>query len=141
MAPVVGFDQIYWFDRHSLLQSIPKPEKISDEAWAAAGAEVLDRIALMADNAGSSDEHRALNYLVVRYPGIYAAAAEAFSRNCSLTSVEARPSAIGGTHKIVDVIFSFTSRVTDVRDQFFLRVDVTGEFPFLVTKLSPYYPR
>ena len=30
---------------------------------------------------------------------------------------------------------------TDVVDKCFLRVDVTDEFPFLVTKLSPYYDR
>lgn len=29
------------------------------------------RIVQIADNAGATDEHRALNYLVVRYPRIY----------------------------------------------------------------------
>jgi len=43
--------------------------------------------------------------------------------------------------KIVDVIFSFTDRKTDVTEKYFVRVDVTEEFPFLVTKLSPYYDR
>jgi hypothetical protein len=42
---------------------------------------------------------------------------------------------------IVEVIFSFTNRATDVVEKQFLRVDVTEEFPFLVTKLSPYYDR
>jgi len=39
------------------------------------------------------------------------------------------------------VILSFTNRATDVVDKFFTRVDVTEEFPFLVTKLSPYFDR
>jgi hypothetical protein len=30
---------------------------------------------------------------------------------------------------------------TDVTEKFFVRVDVTEEFPFLVTKMSPYYDR
>jgi hypothetical protein len=30
---------------------------------------------------------------------------------------------------------------TDVVEKYFVRVDVTEEFPFLVTKLSPYYDR
>ena len=34
----------------------------------------------LTDNAGASDEHRALNYLAMRYPDIYARAAEAFKR-------------------------------------------------------------
>jgi hypothetical protein len=48
---------------------------------------------------------------------------------------------LSGTRKIVDVIFSYTNRTTDVVEKFFVRVDVTEEFPFLVTKLSPYYDR
>jgi hypothetical protein len=43
--------------------------------------------------------------------------------------------------KILDVIFSFTNRSTDVAEKFFCRVDVTDEFPFLGTKMSPYYDR
>ena len=41
----------------------------------------------------------------------------------------------------MDVIFSFTDRATDVVEKFFTRVDVTEEFPFLVTKMSPYFDR
>ena len=36
------------------------------------------------------------------------------------------------------MIFSYTNRKTDFTEKFFVRVDVTEEFPFLVTKLSPY---
>jgi hypothetical protein len=31
------------------------------------------------------------------------------------------------------------NRNTDVDEHFFVRVDVTDEFPFLVSKLAPYY--
>jgi hypothetical protein len=34
-----------------------------------------------------------------------------------------------------------TNRNTSVVQKFFVRVDVTEQFPFLVTKLSPYYDR
>lgn len=33
------------------------------------------------------------------------------------------------------------SRNTDFTQKFMVRVDVTEEFPFLVTKMSPYYDR
>lgn len=62
-------------------------------------------------------------------------------RNFALTSVEVRPSRLSGVRKIVDVVGSFTNRTTDVVEQYFVRVDVTEEFPFLVTNLSPYYER
>ena len=43
--------------------------------------------------------------------------------------------------KILDVIFAYTHRKTDVVEKYFVRVDVTEEFPFLITKMSPYYDR
>jgi hypothetical protein len=140
MLPIVAFDQIYSFDREGLMQAIPRPEE-AEEGFDAAAEEVFDRVMQMTDNAGATDEHRALNYLAMRYPAIYATAAEQFARNASLTSVDVRPSALSGTRRIVEVIFSFTNRATDVTEKFFTRVDVTEEFPFLVTKMSPYYDR
>ena len=140
-VPIVAFDQLYSFDRDSLLKAIPSAEKGSREKLAAAGAEVIDRIMLMADNAGATDDHRALNYLAVRYPAIYHTAAEMYARNASLSALETRPSALSSTRKIIDVIFSYTDRTTAVAEKQFCRVDVTEEFPFLVTKLSPYYDR
>src|SRR5262245_43242927 len=67
MIPTVAFDQIYSFDRDALIKSIPKPEKIAAKAFATAAGEVLDRILQLADNAGATDEHRALNYCALRY--------------------------------------------------------------------------
>ena len=141
LVPIVSFDQLYSFDRTSLIGSIPRPERVAAERFREAAGEVFDRIMQMTDNAGATDEHRALNYLTVRYPAIYAAVAQAQGRNCSLTAVDVRPSALSGVRNIVEVIFSFTDRATDVVEKQFLRVDVTEEFPFLVTKLSPYYDR
>ena len=92
-------------------------------------------------NVGANDEHRALNYLAMRYPAIYAKAAKEFARDFSLSSVEVRPSPLSGTRRIVEVIFGYTNRNTDFTEKFAVRVDVTGEFPFLVTKLSPYFDR
>lgn len=43
--------------------------------------------------------------------------------------------------KIVEAIFAYTNRNTDYTEKFCVRCDVTEEFPFLVTKLSPYYDR
>ncbi len=141
MVPIVAFDQIYSFDRDALIKSIPKPEKTSAKEFAPAAEELLDRILRMTDNAGATDEHRALNYLAVRYQAIYARAAEQFGQNCSLTAVDVHGSTLSGTRKLLEVVFSYTNRNTDVVDKFFVRVDVTDEFPFLVTKLSPYYDR
>lgn len=141
MLPMVAFDQIYAFDRGSLVRSLPKPENIEDAPFRSAAEEMFERILQFADNAGASDEHRALNYLAVRYPNIYAKTAEAHAAGSSLAAIETRSSRLSGARNILDVILSFTNRTTDVIEKFFVRVDVTEEFPFLVTKLSPYYDR
>jgi hypothetical protein len=57
------------------------------------------------------------------------------------TEIRRQSIALSAVRKIVDVIFAFTNRSTDVTEKFFVRVDVTEEFPFLVTKMSPYYDR
>ena len=141
MVPIVGVDQLYSFNADELIKSIPRPEKMAAEQFEPASRELFDRIMQMADNAGATDEHRALNYLAVRYPAIYAQATEMFGRNFSLTSVQVIPSRLSGTRKVVSVVFAFTNRQTDVTEKYFVRVDMTEEFPFLVTKLSPYYDR
>jgi hypothetical protein len=141
MVPIVVFDQIYSFDRDTLIKAIPKPDKTSAKEFAPVAEELFDRIMQIADNAGDADEHRALNYLAVRYQAIYAKAADYFAQNCSLSGVDVQSSALSGVRNVLDVIFTYTNRNTDVDDQCFVRVDVTDEFPFLVTKLSPYYNR
>jgi len=142
--PVVAFDQLYSFDRDSLIGSIPRPESVpqkNDAQFRSAAGELFDQLLQLADNAGGIDEHRALNYLTVRYPRIYAVTTEQYERNFSFTGVEVRPSRLSGVRSIVDVIFSFRHRETDVAEKQFVRVDVTEEFPFLVTKMGPYYER
>ena len=141
MVPIVGFDQIYSFGADELIRSIPRPENIAAEQFEPAARELLDRIMQMADNAGATDEHRALNYLAVRYQAIYSQATEMHVRNFSLSAVEVLPSRLSGTRKIVSVVFSFTNRQTGVTEKYFVRVDVTEEFPFLITRLSPYFER
>jgi PatG C-terminal len=144
MVPIVGFDQLYSFDVDSLIQGLPRPEDTpedQEERFRAAAEELYYRIVQVADNAGDTDEHRALNYLTVRYERIYAKTTEMYEQNASLSRVEVHPSRLSSTRRIVDVIFTYTYRETDVDEKYFVRVDVSEEFPFLVTKMSPYYDR
>jgi hypothetical protein len=141
MVPIIMFDQTYSFNREALIKAIPKPAKATAAQFGPAAEELFNRIMQLTDNAGATDEHRALNYLAMRYPAIYAKAAEQFGNDCSLSGVEVRPSPLSSTRNIVDVIFSFTNRNTDYTEKSFVRCDMTEEFPFLVTKISPYYDR
>ncbi|MGI5170122.1 hypothetical protein ACQEU3_37800 [Spirillospora sp. CA-253888] len=140
-VPMVAFDQIYSFDRASLITAIPRSDSMTDEQFDAAAAQVLDLILQVADNAGADDGHRALNYLAMRYPEIYRKTSEMFAADFSLTGVEVRSSEFGGARRVVDCIFSYTSRRAGYTEKAAASVDVTDEFPFLVSRLSTYYDR
>jgi hypothetical protein len=75
-----------------------------------------------------------------KLPAMYAAVADAHGRNISLTAVDVRPSTLNGVRNIFDVICSFTNRTTDVVEKQFLRIDVTEQFPFLVTNVAVLGP-
>lgn len=139
-VPIVMFDQLYSFDIDELRHSIPRPDDVDESSFLATADEILGRITV-GDNAGTTDEDRALNYLALRYDRIYSATLEAHARNESLTSIEVRPAPLSGARRLVDVVFSYTGRSTDVTQRFFVRVDVTEPFPFLVGKFSPYIDR
>ena len=137
--PVVLFDQIYSFDRESFVSSVPRPDDLPEKEYRAAAATVYDRILQMTGNMGASARHRALNYVVARYAGVYANAAQMFSRNFSLASVDLRHSDLSGARDVVEVILTYTHRKNDATEKFFARVDATEEFPFLVSKVAPYF--
>jgi PatG C-terminal len=146
ILPIVLIDQIYSFDRNKLIESIPKPEKVSVTEFEKTAGEILDKVQQMADNAGRTNEHRALNYLVVRHEDIYAKTAEMHAKDFSLTAIEVRPSrlTVAGTRVVLDVIFTYTQRTEPIgySEKYFMRVDVTEEFPFLRPPAwAPYYDR
>src|SRR5215470_2495460 len=57
VVPIVVFDQLYSFDRDSLIASIPRPDNVPAERFGEAAAEVFDRVMQITDNAGATDEH------------------------------------------------------------------------------------
>jgi hypothetical protein len=139
--PIVVFHQIFSFDRKSLIDRIPPPKEISSEDFPATVEELFDKIMQIADQPGSTDAGRALTYVALRDPIIYAQTAKSFAANFSLTSVEVRPSALSVVKKLVQVIFRYTHRASGFQESYSLVVNVTGEWPSLEKKLSPYYDR
>jgi hypothetical protein len=144
MIPIVIFDQIYSFTRDAFMAAVPRPDSIKknqDAQFRAAVREVFDRILQIADNTGATEKTRATDYLAVRYSAIYTQAALCFLENMSLTGIQVNRSSISNTRVIMEVIFSYTNRQTNVMSMYCASVDVTGEFPFLVKPLSPYFVR
>jgi hypothetical protein len=112
LADIVAYDQTY----SSMINAIPRPEAIPATEFEAADVEVFEKIQQMADNTRAIDEFRVANYLAVRYPAIYAAAAEAHVSRKSVSEIRVIGSRLGSTRKIVDVVISYRNRTTDVID-------------------------
>jgi hypothetical protein len=141
MLPIIMVDQIYSFDRDMLMKSIPRRKGASEDQFRKTAEAVFNSIIQIADNAGATDEHRALNYLAVRYDEIYHRTQLLQDENYSFTAVEVRHSRLSGIRKIVDVIFSYENRTNRFTQKWFVRVDVTEEFPFLVSPIQQYFER
>ncbi|MEO5734328.1 MAG: hypothetical protein ABIN96_16850 [Rubrivivax sp.] len=142
-VPIVGVSQIYSFDRDSFVKAVPVPEGIKAAAFSPAVRELFDRFLKVADNAGATDEHRAINYMATRYPAVFNLAADRMSAGFGLDAIETSSSRLSGARRMVNVNFVFVHRQTNVPERYSVRVDVTEEFPFLSSTLSPapYFER
>jgi len=157
--PVAMVNQVYSFTMTQFIENVPLPRrpgfdpadpnyKENVKKFREAVAQAFTRMRQLADNAGETDEHRALNYVSLRYPNIYSLSYEKENPGTnpgdpvsSLTGVEVLPSRLAGARQIKDIVFTFTNRSTSVEEKYFTRVDVTGQFPFLVSPLQIFYDR
>ncbi|MEM9598788.1 MAG: hypothetical protein AAGD06_31260 [Acidobacteriota bacterium] len=67
MLPTVMCDQVFTFDVDSFIDTIPRPASITEDAFGDAARELFFRVMQLTDNVGSEPEHRAINYLTLRY--------------------------------------------------------------------------
>jgi hypothetical protein len=106
--------------------------------------EIFDDMLQLANNTGDADEHRALNYLSVNYPEIYMSQWSGGTTTAPAVyfeGVEARHSPLGSGRAIIDVILRYMNQASGIVTRYFTSVDVTGQFPYLVTQLQPYFER
>ena len=143
--PILVFDKIYSFKKKTLIDEIPKPEDVDEEKFRISSDYVFNRIQQLADNVGSTHEHRALNYLAVRYPQIYVHTHRMYANNFSLESIQAQPSRMSATgRKLVNTIWTYQDRsagLVGIVEKFYVRVDVTGKYPSLDNPLMRYIDR
>jgi len=140
-VPVVFFEQIYSFASGELIAAVERPDEIPAKKFEVASEKLLDRLLQLGDNCGATDGHRAINYVTVRNAKVYQETVREYARGFRLSAVDVIPSRLGGSRKILDIVFSYSSRKTEVTEKSFLRVDATEMFPFTRTNWSPYYDR
>jgi len=109
-----------------------------DESFRAAARDLFARLTRRSNNRGIAEEHRALNYVALRYPPLYRVRADAYRENKTLIDVEARHSH-SSNRRLVAVRLVFRDRRTDVVERYQCLVDVTDRFPFLAAPLTQVY--
>lgn len=136
LVPIVACDQIFSFsveewigDLQQALEGALTTEG-EREALSVSARELFDQTISSVQNIGVNDAHRALNFLLMRHPGIFLAAAQRRGK-AVLDRVETRLHYGFGTRRQVSVILTFVDVRTGVPERLFCRVDVTEEWPFV----------
>lgn len=94
----------------------------------------------MADNYGLTDEDRAINFLAARYD--ISPRMKEVEEKFGLIGIPTIYSRLSGdAHRIVRVIFTFRGLESLIEKKYFVRVDVTHEFPTIITPWQPYLER
>lgn len=112
----------------------PKP----DDRFRAVARDLFARLTRRSDNRGLADEHRALNYIALRYPPLYRLTADANADNKALVDAQARH-AHSSNRRLIAVRLVFRGRRTDLVERYQCLVDVTDRFPFLAAPLGVVY--
>jgi hypothetical protein len=145
---LVSADQLLTFTLDEFLDALDSADGEGDSEGDSEGGSDPDRRAAMrelffrltrrADNQGLADAHRAFNYAALRYPALYRATLQALDDGKALMGVEARP-VVSSDRRLVSVRLTFRDRRTQIVERYSCSIDVTGEFCFLATPLSPTY--
>jgi hypothetical protein len=143
--PVVSVEHISSFRFTDFATNIASQAEIKVEV----AASIFGQFLQVTDNAGELDEHRAINYLALRYLDVYRHTARLLDDGWELTSVSAQPARVQGVRRIIEVVFQYTSRdgggagrPLRARETMYryCKVDVTEQYPFLVSDWAPFYP-
>jgi PatG C-terminal len=157
ILPTIICDETFNFSSKQYMQDIsavlrqgtaisPPVTTVDDKLLSVTFAAVMR----MSDNMGDTNAFRAMNFLVVRYLDLYVlfynmainnfyTKANPSETRYLITAIKTQPAPIQGSQTIIDVIFSFVGQTTNTLFRWSCRVDVSGEFPFLVFPLAPYY--
>ncbi len=144
--PVLHVETSYSFELSALINTVAESlevKKSEIDDFRTSSRQLFERIGQIADNMGELPEHRALNYLAVRFAPLYQTMASLAAKDYVLANVEARPSRLSGdVRKIEDVILTCQPRRGGAVEQYFVRVDVTDVYPHvLTTAMQPFFER
>ncbi|SHO56643.1 hypothetical protein [Vibrio quintilis] len=124
--PATIADQVGYFHQHNQQATM---------------AQLIKSYLLLAKNAGMTDEARALNYLLCYDTGFYSKVYEQRQQSqrqaVHLIGIDARLY-YAGERTLVCVIFNYQDQKTSVIEPWSSTIDVTDEYPFMVSEFEPY---
>jgi hypothetical protein len=136
---LVDAEQILSFTMDEFLDELPPPEgEENRDAFRETARHLFAHLTQRAGNTGVSDEHRALNYLALRYPAVYHLTFTAQREGKSLIGVDAGVTAMGERH-MARLRLAFRDARTHVVDRYLCEVDVTDVLPFVARPLTPTF--
>lgn len=133
-------DQLWEQYQQEQQNSRSQSSSISESDFKNSANNLFVRMMQLADNVGNLDEHRAVNYLALRSQQIYINTAELSQDSKRLLKITVKPSALteNSSRSVMEVIFTYATP-SDSRDIYYIVVDVSGMYPFLVKNWQPYY--
>ena len=139
--PLVSLTQLFYFSYDTVISQISNTTNLETQTV----RDLLQQLQSMPNN-GSSDGGRALNYIAYRFPEVYSQANQMINPTGNqssyfLKSIHTKPSNLEGNRRITDAIFSFQQFDTSEEKSFYCSIDVSGQFPFLVTPIRPFIPQ
>jgi hypothetical protein len=134
--PLLVFDQLHSFDTKSFAKKLKGSD--AQEVEESFVVDVLHRLTSLGSGLGLAAEHRALNYVILRYPKLYHLASEKAAEGFSLQAVRFLRPPVAGGRILVDVLLTFISNVDSRTERWSVKVDVTDKYPFLRGALSPH---
>ncbi len=142
--PVVNATLVYYFDVKEFVDNVPLPSPPPSNvtSYRTEVQKLFDKMIQTAANPGDSHEHRAINYVTFRYPKIYTLTWSLLNPKDGapkvFSSLTPKKSLMGGDRDLIDLIFTFRDQTMGASANYYLTVDASGQFPFLVSELKPY---
>lgn len=129
------------------------PEKLSDQIKDITRydssmdiKQVIEDIHALADNEGNTDQDRAVNYVLCNNPLIYIKTQDIYYANSERRNTQPQARFMGirtqaersGERHFVKVVFDYQHLNSGATESWCSLVDVTDEYPFLLTGFKPY---
>lgn len=150
--PIVLCKQTFIIDSNGMTKNIQdavKNIKLKPPSIKEVNTLLLNPMMKLVQNPGHTDSKRAINFSLIRCPDTYSAFWQMFKGGLrsapkdlagfSFHGVQATPSSIQGSGMSYDIIFTFWGNSTNRPVKLYCKVDVKGQFPFLLSSMERYF--